>query len=460
MNALTTNWALAKAALDADRRQSKSLVRVDEAAFLPAALEIVERPVSPTARLTGKVLMVCLFLTVIWLLVGRVDIVASAPGKLLPAGNVKIVQPAIGGVVRAIHVADGQSVTKGQLLMELDPAASDAEARASRDALTEAQLTVARLRAVLGALNGSGFAFAPPAGTPPQLAATHAALARAQLSQVRADIAAQSSDRQAAYASAAEARTQAAKMNDTLPLLQQQIDANEALLEKGYVSKLRVIEMRRQYAAALRDRDAAAQMASRAAAQASSAGSAAVRTGAAGRTAILEALVAAEAEAALRLEVVRKADAASGYARILAPADGIVTQLAMHTEGGVVEPAKPLMAIVPRNGAMVADVMLADKDIGFVKPGQKVTLLLSPYPASRHGSVTGRVRTIGATAIEDPKRGLVYPVRVTLDPATAANFPLRAGMGVVADINTGSRTLMAYLISPIESATRQAVRER
>jgi hemolysin D len=206
-------------------------------------------------------------LTALWLTFGKIDVVASAPGKLIPVDNVKLVQPAEPGIVRAILVRDGQQVKKGQVLIELDPTVSGAEAEQARKALQTAELDAARARAILSALDGKGLAFVAPPGTPDDVAQTQGQLARAQLAEIEAMVAGNNADSRVAIATRGEAQVQAAKLAETLPLLDQQIAANEALLEKGYVSKLRVIEMKRQRLIAGRDRDAALETIKRTSAQ-------------------------------------------------------------------------------------------------------------------------------------------------------------------------------------------------
>ena len=168
MSAYADTWASIRAALDEERKREKR-DRVAETAFLPAALELIEQPVSPMGRRTAYVLLSGLVALVLWLFIGSIDIVASAEGKLAPQGSIKMIQPAEAGIVRRIYVKDGQKVRKGQLLVELDPTVSGTELGQSREALLVAELTVARARAVLDALDGKGFNFVAPLGASPQM---------------------------------------------------------------------------------------------------------------------------------------------------------------------------------------------------------------------------------------------------------------------------------------------------
>jgi hemolysin D len=463
MNALTHHWTAVRDALDNERARSRRVLRTEEADFLPAALEVIERPVSPTARITAWLLLGLLAVALLWLVLGQVDVVASAPGKLVPADDVKLIQPGAAGIVHAILVRDGQSVRAGQPLVELDPTVSDADTAQAGKALETAMLDAARLHAVLSALDGQGLRFTPPAGTTADVAATQLAFARAQLAGIQAASRTHAADTQAARAAGAEAQIQAAKLTETLPLLDEQIAANEKLLEKGYVSKLRVIEMRRQRLTAARDRDAALATARKAEAQIAVAGGNSSQSTAEARARVLADLAKAESDARLRKEELTKATNRSSLQRLVSPVDGTVTQLAVHTVGGVVEAAKPIMVIVPARGKLVAEVAIANRDVGFVGVGQPVALKIEAFPFTRYGAVQGRLEQISSDAIQDEKRGLIYTARVTLDRATirrdGATVALTPGMAVTADIRIGRRSLASYLLSPIDEIRRTAARE-
>lgn len=464
MNWIARHFEAVREALAEERARAARHMQVDEVTFLPAALEIIERPVSPTARATSWALLIGLVLTIAWLVLGKVDVVASAPGKLVPAESVKVIQPPDSGIVRAILVRDGQRVKAGQSLIQLDPTVSTADTVQARKALEMSELDGARIRAILSALDGKGVAFVPPAGTGGGVAATQLALARAQLADIEATASASIARRDAAAAARREAQIQAAKLAETLPLLDEQIAANEQLLGKGYVSKLKVIEMRRQRLASGRDRDAALADAARAGAEMAGAQSAVAKATSEARSRLLAELAKAEADARLRREELSKARHKSGFQTLVSPVDGTVAQLAVHTVGGVVEAAKPIMIVVPAGGELIAEVKLHNRDIGFVRPGQQVALKLDAFPFTRFGALQGRVATIGSDTIEDERLGLVYPVRIAIDLQQAGlrKGALKAdvGMQVMADIQTGRRSLLSYLLSPIDEATRSAGRER
>jgi hemolysin D len=464
MTAVARRWHQVRAALAAEKARTLSLVRTEETAFLPSALEIVERPISPTARSAAWLLLAGVLLVITWMTFGKIDIVASAGGRIVPGDDVKLIQSAEPGTVRAILVSDNQIVKAGQPLIELNPTVVGAEAEQAREALRTAQLDAARDAAVLAALDGHPLVLAAPAGTPPDVIAAQTALARDTLAGIREADGARAADRRSAIAAHAEAAQQVAKIDQTLPLLDTEIGVYEELLTKGFVAKMKVLEMRRQRLATAKDRDIALATVRKTQADADAAGHASGQSQADARSKLRADLVRALSESQLRVEELTKAGERSRLQRLLSPVDGAVTQLAVHTIGGVVEVAKPLMVIVPTNSKLRADVQVLNKDVGFVRAGQPVVLKLAAFPFTRYGTVAGHVESVASNAVVDQKLGLVFPARIALDKPrldrSGADLSLIAGMEVTADIRTGHRTLMSYLLSPIESTVRQAGRER
>jgi hemolysin D len=195
-----------------------------------------------------------------------------------------------------------------------------------------------------------------------------------------------------------------------------------------------------------------------------SAGSGGARNRAEARAKVLGDLAKAVSDASLRREELVKSTQRSSLQRLLSPVDGIVSQLAVHTVGGVVEAAKPIMVVVPSGGSLVVEAKVLNKDMGFVNVGQPVAVKLEAFPFTRFGTVPGTITNIGSDAVEDEKLGLVYTVRVKLARAMMARgdtmVALTPGMAATADIKTGRRSIMSYLMSPIDEARLSAGRER
>nr|WP_230680882.1 HlyD family efflux transporter periplasmic adaptor subunit [Paracidovorax cattleyae] len=151
-------------------------------------------------------------------------------------------------------------------------------------------------------------------------------------------------------------------------------------------------------------------------------------------------------------------------ATLVAPVSGTVQQLAAHTEGGVVTEAQALMVIVPDGAHVSAEVTLENKDIGFVEPGQDVTIKLETFPFTRYGTVPAHVETVTRDAVNDEKRGAIFPALLKLDHAfinvDGKDIKLAPGMNLTAEIKTGQRRVIEYLLSPIQKAGSESLRER
>jgi hemolysin D len=222
---------------DAHARRSK-----EELAFLPAALEIVETPPSPIGRAIGVTIITLFCLAFAWTCLGKIDIVASAPGKIIPTGRTKVIQPFETGVVHAIHVRDGQSVKAGDVLIELDPTIIGAEREHIQSDLTAAQLDIARLRAALSEGGDPLSDFQPPEGANASQIAMHRQFLLNQIGEHRAKLAALDRQRAQKEAERATAAATINKLEAVIPIVQQRVDVRGALYNREYSSKLQYLE--------------------------------------------------------------------------------------------------------------------------------------------------------------------------------------------------------------------------
>jgi len=464
VNSFVHLFRVVRQALKDDRARRKAHVRSTDADFLPAALEVIERPVSPTGRRVAWVLLIGLVVTMLWLVFGRVDVVASAPGRLVPTGSVKIIQSAGSGVVRTIYVHDGDSVHAGQPLLDLDPTLSAADLAQSQKALAGAELDVARNRAIADALAGRGLNFDPPSGTPVEVVDTQRRLVAAQLAELEASVSSLSAARASSLSDAGAAAAQISKLDETTAILDQELANMKRLDSKGYASGIRLLELQRQRRQEQGDRDVALAQQARGYSEARKLAEQINQARETARRTALTDLAKAEAEAILRREEVTKATQKRRFQRLLAPADGTIQQLAIHTIGGVVEPARTLMILVPTHGGIEAEVQILNKDVGFIHVGQLVAVKLEAFPFTRYGAVPGHVVRISRDAVPDRRLGSVYVATVALDRASISvdgrGIPLSAGLTATADIRTGSRRIISYLLSPLQTSVAQAGHEQ
>ena len=222
--------------------ERKHARRDEELAFLPAALEIVETPPSPTGRMIAATIMLLFCAALVWSWWGTIDIVASATGKIVPSGRTKVIQPFETGVVRSIQVQDGQLVKAGDVLIELDPTINDAEREHSQSDLVAAQLEVARLRAELATGRDPLTSFEPPDGASPALVATQRQFLLDQTAEQRAKLAALERQQGQKEAERATSAAMINKIERLVPVLQQQLEIRKTLFEHETGSKLNYLQ--------------------------------------------------------------------------------------------------------------------------------------------------------------------------------------------------------------------------
>ena len=373
--------------------------RDHELAFLPAALEIVETPPSPIGRAIGATLIAVFLLALGWACLGTVDIVATAPGKIIPSGRTKVIQPFEIGVVRAIHVHDGDAVKAGAVLIELDPTINAAEREHMQSDLIAAQLDVARLRAALADGPDPLAEFHPPAGANPDLIATQRQHLMAQTAEHRAKVAAL--DRQMAQKEAERATSAATirKIEALIPLLQQQVDVRKTLMEHETGSKIIYLQTLQQLVEQQQERSVQQSKYQEAEAAVAAIRETRAQTNAEYRRTLFDELGKVEPRAAGLAQDVIKAEQRTKLQALTAPVDGVVQQLAVHTVGGVVTPAQPLLVLVPAGSHLEIEAMVSNRDIGFVEPGQEAEIKVATFNFTRYGLLHGKVLSVSQDAV-------------------------------------------------------------
>jgi hemolysin D len=455
----------------------------NEREFLPAALEIVETPASPTLRATALTLCGLVAAAIIWSCLAHIDMVAVAPGKVVPLGQIKVIQPLETSAIHAIHVDDGDHVAAGQILVELDP--TDVKADLASLIYDRGQAALDAEAARLLMTRDPNAPFTAPDGVEEPLAeANHAqaiAEIRKHLAQVEG-IEAELTQKQAALE--ANAAT-IARARDTLPLLDEKNAMAKTLYEKQAGARPPVLD------------SAQAMIEKRAELKSAEAATKQIGGEMAATKAKLDEIEAGFlAEAGDRrtkaLQKMRELDQQiaksrqrESYRRLVAPVDGTVQNVKIHTPGAVVTTADTLMDIVPDGAGIEVEANVENKDIGFVREGQAVEVKFDAFPFTRYGLVKGTVKKLGrdAAPASAPQAGvtkgsstqtqavaqaangeLAYLAKITLAQDWIAvadqRERLQPGMRVSAEIKTGDRKVIEYILSPVVQVVSEAGRER
>jgi len=451
-------WAMRKA-MDSPLRSE------DERAFLPAHLELIDTPVSPTARWTMRVLIAFFCAALLWACIGELDIVAVAPGRTVVDSRTKVVQPAETAVVRRILVRDGQEVRRGQLLIELDATATSAEYAQAEEALVTARLDVARLTSLDSSLvHGKAPALDDASGLPVDRIRRDEALVRSQFDTYLAREKSLQAVIDQRRAQLRTLRSTIGPMEASARITRARADDYGRLVEGKYVGRHEYLLREQERIAA--ERDLATQRNRLQEVQSSL--DAAVEDRAVfvsdTRRQTLEQLHDARGRLAQLTPEVARTGQRDRLMALRAPVDGTVQQLSVHTVGGVVTPAQALLAVVPSSEGLEIEASVLNKDIGFVRPGQHVTVKVESFPYTRFGYLTGTVASVSRDSAQDERLGPVFPTRVALPHAVmridGVDITLRPGMALTVEIRTGRRRVIDYLFSPLRTHVDEAMRER
>jgi hemolysin D len=459
-------------------------------AFLAPALEILETPPSPVRVALIWIICALAAASIAWAYFGRIDIIAVAQGKFQPTGRVKVIEPLETGKVAALHVFNGARVAAGDVLVEFDRSAAEADAQSARAGLASSRAEAARRSAALAAAKARSFdpipAISWPDETPPALRAREQRVLAADLGQVAAGLASLDAQHAQKQAERDQLLLTIGTQKNLVATLQERVDMRTTVAERNG-NKAAVIDatetlqyqitqlaiQQGQFASASRaldvfDKDMQKTIEAFLADNA-------------------EKLSEAERQAEELEQKLAKAEAAIEHLTLKAPIAGTVQASALTTIGQVVSSGQEVMRIVPEDAGLEIEVYVLNKDIGFVEPGQQAVVKIESFPFTQYGTIAAHVTRVARDSIPEPEanqnegdparaanssafagaqrtQNLVFPV--TLEPEAATigidgrPVPLTPGMAATVEIKTGSRRILEFVFSPLLQITGGAMRER
>ena len=440
-----------------------------ELQFLPAALALQESPVSPKPRLAMWLLMSFALIALLWACFGKIDIVASAQGKIVPSDRIKTIQPLETATVSAIYVKEGQHVEAGDALIDFDATDASADIEHLQSALNDGRLQTIRAQTMLLSLDTDNrskhepmlpkFDDIPTLRQTQEQALLHSEWQEFSTKQAQLD--ASLKTKQAEQRSYGETvhklqrslvitrarATDYAKLDkqsyiprhDYLDAQQKLIDqegelANQQQQLQQLTSEIEEVKRQQQALTAETLRNLQDKL----------------REGKQQTVQYQQELIKAQQHGKLR--------------RLTAPVAGTVQQLATHTVGGVVTPAQALMIIVPQDNPLEIEAYIENKDIGFVYAGQEAEAKIETFPYTKYGTIHAEVTDVSNDAVNDEKKGLIYTAHVKLDrttiPVENKTVNLTPGMTVTVEIKTGKRRVMEYFLSPLMEYQSESFKER
>ncbi|OIQ99410.1 hemolysin secretion protein D, chromosomal [mine drainage metagenome] len=442
--------------------------------FAPGLLSIQESPPTRLPRAVMYTVVALFVILVLWANFGKLNIIASAEGRLVPQTYVKIVQPADAGIVQEILVKEGQAVQAGQVLMRMDMKLAEADAKTIGNDLAIRSLQLRRIDAEL-----NGTPLLRKAGDPSDLFRQveaqyrdHRQSYQDALEQAQASL----SKAQREYDSA---KVVLAKLVETTPILKQQAEAYADMGKEGYAPQVTVRDKLREYLEKAQDLRAQESTVASLEAAINQAKKQIDMITSKYRSDLRNERMDAEGQYRKLGQDWVKQEHKNGLLELRAPQAGIINDMATHTVGTVVSPGTVLLSIVPENEPLIAEISVKNDDVGFVYPQQRVKVKLAAYPFEEYGMLDGEVIHIGpdASASDTQQQGKdgntnkqqqqqpsIYKAIVALDQQTldaeGKQHKLVAGMQVVAEINQGRRTVIQYLLSPVTKTFEESGHER
>jgi len=440
-------------------------LRAGEADFLSGVDRVRHAPPPRAAHLLLLALLALFAAGGTWAYFSRMDIVAPSQGKTVPSSRIKKIQAPEQAVVEAILVTEGEDVKRGQPLVHLDRASIEAERDYLRERLATARANAARLRALSRAGNKPPrVLFEAPRQLDPELGRSARQLMRQQWRAYRSELKALEEKRANRLAVVETISARLEGNRDLQPFMQRRVDRLQRLTQKQVAPVAKLEEAKQKWLQGQNELGALEKELVEARTKAKLIDAQIQAKKEAFRSAKHKKLAQAERKVATLGQKLAKIQARLERHTLRAPIDGTINDLAIHTRGGVVKPAQTLMRVVPEQSPLEVRAKVRNRDIGFVRPGQRVDVKVAAFKFTKYGSVPGTITELSRSSTPDKKMGNVYYAQVKLDrdymTVDGKRVDLLPGMQVTVDVNLGERRVIEYITSPIMRYQDEALRER
>jgi type I secretion membrane fusion protein, hlyD family len=452
------------------KRKRKNLPRLKEienysareAEFLPAGLEVVETPPTYAGRIAVWTIAALMAAILLWSIFGTVDEVAVTTGKIIPDGYVRTLQAYDKGIVRTIYVTEGQKVSKGDVLMELDPTISEADLAKVRKQAAYARLRLERLQA-----EKNGGAFHPDRNSTDldeKEISSEQALFASREADYHTRLYAAQQEAAKAEAELRSSKIDLAKLRSLYAIEADKENRYAALVDEAAIAEISLIDQRGRRIAVEESANEQEETVSGNSAALSKAIWDLANVKAERQLSIDQEIDQTQQELFQANEELKKAAEQHELIKILAPDDGYVSNLQVHTLGSVVTTAQALMELVPEGTRLEIETWAQNKDIGFLQEGQEADVKIESFDYQKYGVVSAKLTNISPNSIEDPEQGRVYRLLLTPEKDTidieGRKVPLSSGMNVTAEIKTRKKHIYEFFLEPFKTYKSEFLRER
>jgi len=411
------------------------------------------------ARVLLKSGLVVLAIFIIWAAFAEIDEITRGEGKVIPSRQLQVLQSLDGGIVSEISVKEGDIVNAGQILLKVDPTRFVSSVRESRAQYLSLLVKVARLRAM-----AEDKPFEPPEEAlkeDPSTVEEERRLFESQATELRGLISISRQQLVQKQQELNEASAKRAQASQAYDFTAKELSVTKPLLSSGAVSEVDLLRLERDVSRFRGERDMATAQISRS------------------QSAIAEASrKVQEIELSFRGEARKEMAEMQGklnalsegnvgladkvkHSDIRSPVKGTVKRLLVNTVGGVVQPGRDIVEVVPLEDNLLLEAKVLPKDIAFLHPGQKAIVKFTAYDFSIYGGLDATLELIAADSITDERGNTFYTVRVrTAKSRLGDNLPIIPGMIAEVNIVTGQKSILAYLLKPVLKAKQAAFTER
>lgn len=432
---------------------NKLLKKNDDAhEFKPLLAEIEDDPVNPLGRTIFWIIIAIIVFTIFWLTLGKVDIVVSARGQIIPDGNIKILQPFETGVISSILIKEGDFVKKGQVLMEIDPSTTAPQLKSLKQNLNYIELESLRLDATSQGVN-----FIPP--TLPNIddlenntaVSTQQEIYSTSLTGLNKQLESKKLELQKVDEQIKSALTQ---KNNYQSLLNLALDKEKRLLSvvdiiakndlekiqadiNTHQTNVKALEYKLQELTHQKNQvvEETGYITSNF------------------KTTNLKELSDRQKQTNQLKSDISQITFKNTKQNIIAPVDGYVNSLLVHTVGGVVTPAEKLISIIPVNTPLLIKSTALNKDIGYIKEGMPVSIKIDTFDFQKYGILKGKVKNVSKDSIQDEKLGPIYEIYITpLEKSLIVDRKkvfIASGMSLTSEIKVGKRRIIEFFIYPL-----------
>ncbi|MDD2180577.1 HlyD family type I secretion periplasmic adaptor subunit [Acidovorax sp. D2M1] len=411
------------------------------------------------ARALLRLAVLFLLLLVLWAAYAELDEVTRGDGKVVPTSQVQVIQSVDGGIVEELPVREGQVVEAGQLLLRVDSTRFMSTMLESKASLLALQAKALRLQALT-----QGGSFIPPPELlrdAPDIVAQEMRLYRSRRDEISAQVFISQNQLMQRQQELNEVRARREQAERGLELILKELNATKPMVATGAVSEVEVLRLDREVARLRGDSEQANAQISRVQAAIQEASRRIEEVQLTARNQMSAELSETMSKLSSMSEGGRALADKVKHADIRSPVRGTVKRLLVNTVGGVVQPGKEVVEIVPSDDALILEAQVSPRDIAFLHPGQEAVVKFTAYDFSIYGGLVADVVNISADSVVDEKGNANYLVRVrTRKASLGPNLPIIPGMVAQVDILTGKKTVLAYLLKPVLRAKANALSER